>query len=214
MDVRDHFARGLSEYRLDLEKIRIAWVGSTENKRLQGLRLREYVDESRQSPEDALLDLLIEERLAVLLVFEEGDDRLVDPFLQHDLYMMGTDGILTADGYIHPRQYGSVGRLLGPLVRDRGLMSLESAIQKMSEFPARRFGLDQRGVLSVGAFADVVVFDGERIADHATYDNPHALTTGVEWLLVNGVPVICDAACVDASSGCFPGRFLKSQHGA
>ncbi|MEO1996692.1 MAG: amidohydrolase family protein, partial [Planctomycetaceae bacterium] len=119
--VRDHFARGLSEYRLDLEKIRIAWVGSTENKRLQGLRLRDYVDETRQSPEDALLDLLIEERCAVLLVFEEGDDRLGDPFLQHDLYMMGTDGILAADGYIHPRQYGSVGRLLGPLVRDRGL---------------------------------------------------------------------------------------------
>lgn len=212
--VRDHFERGLSEYRLDLEKIRIAWVGSAENKRLQGQLLSEFVDNTDQSPADALLDLLIEERLAVLLVFEEGDDRLVDPFLQHDLYMMGTDGILTDDGYIHPRQYGSVGRLLGPLVRDRGLFSLESAVQKLSEFPARRFGFEQRGVLRKGAFADVVVFDADQINDHATYDDPHALTTGVEWLLVNGVPVIADSTSVPAAADGYPGRFLKSRSSA
>jgi len=212
--IRDRFARGLDEYRLELENIRIAWVGSMENKRLQGLRLDEFVRQSGRSAEDALLDLLIEERLSVLLVFEEGDDRLVDPFLQHDLYMMGTDGIQTADGYIHPRQYGSVGRLLGPLVRERGLMSLESAVQKLSEFPARRFGFAGRGVLTAGAFADVVVFDPARIADQATFDNPHQLTTGVEWLLVNGVPVMRAGETAQAGAGPYPGRFLKSQRPA
>ena len=208
--IRDRFARGIDEYRLELENIRIAWVGSMENKRLQGLRLDEFVRHSGRSAEDALLDLLIEERLSVLLVFEEGDDRLVDPFLKHDLYMMGTDGILTPDGYIHPRQFGSVGRLLGPLVRERGLMSLESAVHKLSEFPARRFGFEDRGVLTAGAFADVAVFDAARIADQATFDEPHQLTTGVEWLLVNGVPVIRDGRCSPPAAGPYPGRFLKS----
>ena len=65
------------------------------------------------------------------MVVNEGDDSLVEPFLKHDLHMMGTDGIFTEDGPVHPRQFGSTGRFLGPCVRDRKLFSLEEAVHKL-----------------------------------------------------------------------------------
>lgn len=92
--VRERFGVGLKLHRVEIDKIRIAWVGSKENSRHQGRLLSDYIDERGTSPADALCDLLIEERLAVLLVVDEGADPLVYPFLQHSKYMLGTDGIL------------------------------------------------------------------------------------------------------------------------
>ncbi len=92
--VRERFGVGLKQHRVDLDKIRIAWVASKENSRHQGRLLSEYIDERGTSPADAMCDLLIEERMAVLLVVNEGEDPLVQPFLQHPKYMLGTDGIL------------------------------------------------------------------------------------------------------------------------
>lgn len=208
-EVRARFAEGLRAYRLPLDRIRIGWVAGKENSRHQGQRLSDYIAEMGRPAEDVLCDLLIEERLAVLLVFDEGDDRLVHPFLQHDAYMMGTDGIYFPDGAIHPRMYGSAGRLLGPMVRDDGLFSLEDAVFKLSGHAAKRFGLKDRSVLREGYFADVVVFDSETITDHATYDNPHQETTGVDAVLVNGVPIIRDGRPVEERSKTLPGRFLQ-----
>ncbi len=126
------FLEGLRLHRLPLDRIHIAWVGSKENSIHQGKLVSDYIAESGLSEVEALTNLLHEERLAVLLVFREGDDRLVHPLLQHDLYMMGTDGIYQPESMIHPRQYGSAGRLLGPLVRDAKLFSLEEAVHKLS----------------------------------------------------------------------------------
>jgi N-acyl-D-amino-acid deacylase len=159
--------------------------------------------------EKALYNLLLEERLAVLLVFDEGDDRLVEPFLQHNLYMMGTDGIYCEGGQVHPRQFGSTGRLLGPLVRDRKLFSLEEAVFKLSGRAAERFGLKHRGEIREGNFADLVLFDPETISDPATFDNPQQPTVGVDAVLVNGVPIVRDGTPVTSLPEPLPGRFVK-----
>ncbi|HUG94503.1 MAG TPA: D-aminoacylase [Planctomycetaceae bacterium] len=207
--LRALFRAGLETYRLDLDHLRIAWVAGKDNARHQGRRLSEYVAETGLPPDEALTNLLIEERFAVLLVFDEGDDALVRPFLAHDLYMMGTDGIYFDDGHVHPRVYGSAGRLLGPCVRDWKLFSLEDAVWKLSGRAAERFGLTGRGVLREGGFADVVVFDAETITDRATYDDPHQFTAGVEHVLVNGVPILANRAPIEAFDGDLPGRALR-----
>jgi N-acyl-D-amino-acid deacylase len=145
----------------------------------------------------------------VLLVFHQGDDAVISPFLSHRLYMMGTDGIYHEDGVIHPRQYGSAARVLGACVRDRGLFSLEEAVFKLTGYPAARFGLRNRGYLREGAFADIVVFDAQQIQDQATYTHPHALSVGVEHVVVNGALIVQDAAPVDMVATPLPGQALR-----
>jgi N-acyl-D-amino-acid deacylase len=207
--IRDRFAAGLAAYDLDLDEIHIAWTQSKDNAVHQGKLLSQYVAETGLSAADALCNLLLEERLAVLLVFNQGDDRLVEPFLQHDLYLMGSDGIYFDDGAVHPRIAGSAARLLGACVRDRHLFSLEEGVRKLTSGPARRFGLRDRGELRPGAFADVVVFDPRTIADQATYENPHQFATGVRDVFVNGTAVVRDGAPLPFSRGLAPGRALK-----
>lgn len=211
-EIRARFARALQS--LPLDATHIAWVASKENSHYQGMLLSEYVAAVGKTPVDALSDLLIEENLAVLLVFFQGDDRLVEPFLQHDCYMMGTDGIFHAGppedtSVVHPRQYGSVARLLGPCVRDRKLFSLEAAVHKLSGKPAERFGLAKRGLLREGWFADVVVFDADTVADRATFADPHQTSAGMDHVLVNGVPIVRNGEAVTDLPAELPGRSLK-----
>lgn len=193
----------------DLSAIRIAWLPGRENAAHIGKTLADYTGAIGRAPADILLDLLIEENLAVLLVFGGGDDALVDPFLKHSKYMMGSDGIFHEQSVIHPRQYGSATRLLGRCVRERKLFSLEEAVHKLTEAPARRFGLKGRGVLREGNFADVVVFDSETVADQATYDQPHQFSAGIEHVLVNGTPIVRDRQPVKNLCLPLPGRALK-----
>jgi N-acyl-D-amino-acid deacylase len=205
--VRARFAQGLG--RMPLETVHIAWVMSKHNQAHQGKSLAAYVREVGLPPAEALCNLLIEENLAVLLVFHQGDDALVEPFLAHSHYMMGTDGIYHQEGVIHPRQYGSAARLLGPCVRDKKLFSLEEAVYKLSGYPAERFGLKGRGTLTEGCFADLVIFDAGTIRDRATYEDPHQYSAGVAHVLVNGVPIIRDGQPVVDLPQPLPGRSLR-----
>ncbi len=179
------------------------------NSRYQGRTLADYIEEVGLPAADALCNLLIEENLAVLLVFQKGDDELVGPFLAHSHYMMGSDGIFHPDGAIHPRQYGSAARLLGRYTREKKLFSLEEAVHKLSGYPAERFGLTRRGILREGYYADVVIFEADTIRDKATYENPHQYADGVEHVLVNGVPIIQAGQAVKKLSKPLPGRALR-----
>lgn len=195
-----------------LERCRLAWLGSKVNSCWLGRSLADYVEASGCPAADAICNLLIEENLAVLCVLPHGNDdhHLVEPFLVHAKFMLGSDGIFHADGTIHPRQYASAPRILGPLVRDRKLFTLEEAVRKLSGWPACRFGLTDRGEVRPGAFADLVVFDPDTIADRATFQQPHQLSVGVKHVLVNGVAVIADAAPVEPfAPGAWPGRALR-----
>ena len=206
--VRSRFARVIDRYEVDLDRIYIAWLPGRENARFIGQALGTYVKETSKTPVDALCDLLIDENLAVLLVFHHGDDALVYPFLAHEKYMMGTDGIYFPDGAVHPRLYGSAGRLLGPCVRDHALFSLEDAVYKLSGYPAQRFGIKERGLLKEGYFADVVIFDDQTVQDRATYADPHQFCNGFTHVVVNGVPII-EGGKECALTGELPGRTLR-----
>lgn len=206
-DVRSQMNENLRH--VDLSQTHIAWVPGKENSVHQGKFLSDYVAETGLPAGDALCNLLIEENLGVLLVMRLGDDDLVAPFLAHDCYMMGTDGIYHEDGAIHPRQYGSAVRLLGPAVRDKGWLTLEDAVYKLSAYPAQRFGLLERGLVCEGYWADLVVFDADTVTDRATFADPHQTAVGVEHVVVNGVPIVCDGVPVEEFGGPLPGRALR-----
>jgi N-acyl-D-amino-acid deacylase len=206
--LRVRFAAGLDAMRLPLDRIHIAWLQSKENSHWQGKSLLEFVEASGLSAADALLDLMIEERLAGLLVFDEGDDRLVYPFLQHELFMLGSDGIFCSDGPVHPRVYGSAGRFPGPMVRDLKLTTLENAVHKMTGYSAERFRLAGRGTISEGSFADLTIFNADTITDNATFKEPRQKTTGVETVIVNGEVIVRSEEPVESASP--PGRSLKA----
>lgn len=207
--VRRRFGMMLdSATRNRLECIKLAWVGSKANAQYQGMALTEYVAAVGKPAADALCDLLLEENLFVLCVFHVGDDLLIEPMLQHAKYMLGSDGIFQPDGVVHPRQFGSTARILGPMVRERRLFTLEAAVQKMTSFPAARFGLKDRGVVREGAFADLTIFDEQTIGDPATFPSPRVPAAGIRHVLVNGVPIVRDGAAIEKFAKP-PGRWLK-----
>lgn len=202
--LRDRFQRKLD--RTNLNQLTIAWAPSRHNARYHGYTLAEYVEAAGARAADALCDLLIEEGMAVLLVFHRPEDGLESAFLEHPCYMMGSDGIYFPDGIIHPRQFGAGARLLGHYCRRKRLFSLEDAVYKLSGYPAERFKLRGRGALRPNHYADIVVFSPETVNDRATFDHPQRLALGIAHVLVNGQPVIVDGSQVD---GATPGRYLQ-----
>lgn len=208
--IRSRFRRTLENYRLPLDKLHIAWVPGKENSRHQGKLVSEYIAETGLPAEEALLNLLIEERLSVLLVFHEGEDSWCWPMLQHDCCLIGTDAIDHEGGVVHPRMFGSANRLLGSLVRDRKLFTLEEIVAKLSGSSAKRFRIPERGLLRENFFADVVVFDPKTITDRATLQDPRQLSVGIEHVLVNGRPILDGGKPVSIPADQLPGRSLKS----
>ena len=114
------------------------------------------------------------------------------------------DGIL-GQAHPHPRAYGTFPRILSKYVREEKALTLEGAIRKFSALPAQRLRLTDRGVLKAGMWADIVVFDPATVRDVATFDNPNQLSEGMEYVLVNGVPVIDQGKM----TGTLPGKVLR-----
>jgi N-acyl-D-amino-acid deacylase len=130
--------------------------------------------------------------------------QLAQPWIKFGTDAEGLDPT-TVTGLAHPRAYGTFTRILGKYVRDDGVLTLEDAIRKMSSAVATRLNIRERGLLVEGFFADVVVFDPDVVSDHATYEEPHQLSTGVEHVLVNGVAVVSDGT----HTGAMPGRPVR-----
>jgi N-acyl-D-aspartate/D-glutamate deacylase len=135
----------------------------------------------------------------------------VERVMRHGTTMIGSDssaratrGPLSA-GRPHPRGFGTFPRVLGHYVRERGVLTLEEAVHKMTGQPAARLGLPGRGTLAVGQFADLVVFDPDRIRDRATFAEPHQLAEGIHAVFVNGQLVVKDGQV----TGALPGRVLR-----
>lgn len=206
--IRGRVRTAFEAYRRDLDQLRLAWLPGHARRGDIGKTLQQLVDESGKPMADALIDLLIDQNMTALCVINEGDDALIEPMLAHPRAMLGTDAIYQPGGHVHPRAYGSTGRMLGTLVREKNVMSLETAIHKMTGFPAARFGLVDRGEIQRGFFADLVVFDPDRIAGEATYDQPCQPTEGIEYLLVNGQAVVADGQPIQPDEEA-PGRWLK-----
>ena len=196
-------ARGLG-----WEDIMIA--SSPSRPEAEGRRLDDVARDWHIDPLDAAMDILVDERgggYVILFQLDEADLRCA---LVHPEVMIGSDGSsLAVDGELgrgkpHPRSYGTFPRVLARYVRDEPILSLEAAVHKMTGLPARRLGLGDRGVLAVGAKADVVGFDPARVEDLATYENPHRYAAGIPYVLVNGRVVIDRGE----HTGALPGRVL------
>lgn len=207
-DVRRRFQTLLDGFGTPLDLIRISTVATKANSKYHGMSLADYAAQTGRSAADAVCDLLIEENLTATAVLYRGEDVWVEPMLQHPKFMLGSDGIY-ADGVIHPRMYGSAPKILGPMVRDKRLFSLEEAVRKMTGYSAERWKLNDRGVIREGAFADLVVFNADTIADRATYEDPHQLSVGIEHVVVNGKSIWADGQGVDLSAGEMPGQALR-----
>lgn len=212
--IRARLASLLEVGRYDFERITIAWTATRAGEDSlrtdwRGQTLAQYVQQSGKPAVDALCELLLDEHFAVTMVLDAGDDRLVEPFLQHPRQMTASDGIYFADGVVHPRVYGTATRTLGPLVRDRRLFSLETAVHKLSGFPAARFGLADRGLIREQHVADLVVLDPTTVGDRATYAQPHQVSTGIDRVLVGGEVILDQGAPATFAAGQFPGRALR-----
>jgi dihydroorotase/N-acyl-D-amino-acid deacylase len=193
------------------EAIQIGVVQNPELLKYQGKRLSEIAAEWKMDPIDALCEILIRDQAATeVAVFgmDEPDVALAlkQPWMSIDNDSSGTspDGILGTE-HPHPRAYGTFPRILSKYVRDEKLLTLPDAIRKFSALPAAKLRLADRGVLKLGMWADVVVFDPETIKDLATFENPNQLSVGMEYVLVNGVPVI-EAGKM---TGALPGKVLR-----
>jgi len=188
-------------------------IGVAQNPKLvplQGKRLSEIAKLWNKDPMDALFDFLIEDPFADVAVFGMSQPdvtlALQQPWVAIDNDSSGTspDGILGQE-HPHPRAYGTFPRILRKYVREEKALTLEDAIRKFSALPAQRLRLADRGVLKAGMWADVVVFDPAIVRDLATFDNPNQLSEGMEYVLVNGSPVIEQGKM----TGVLPGKVLR-----
>jgi len=210
-EIRSRFRAALDAFGVPLSQMTIAWTAMPGGESLLGMPLDEFVRQRGKEPHEALIDLLIDSNLGTLLVAGPPTDHLVEPLVQHDLAILGSDGIYQPGGHVHPRVYGSAARWLGPFVRDRKLFSLETAVHKLSGQSAARYGLADRGVIRQDAFADLVVFDPATIADRATYDNPRQTSTSVSTVAINGQVIVENGQPCALPAGPLSGRFLRRE---
>jgi len=178
---------------------------------LQGKRLTEIATMWGKDPIDAAFDLLLEDNgytYAAVFAMSEPDVEmaLLQPWTSVDNDSQGTapDGLLGKE-HPHPRAYGTYPRILRKYVREEKKLRLEDAIRKFSALPAQKMKFTDRGVLKQGMWADVVVFDPATVTDKATFEDPNQLSVGMDYVLVNGVPVISDGKMTNA----LPGKVLR-----
>jgi dihydroorotase/N-acyl-D-amino-acid deacylase len=193
------------------EAILVSVVQNQQLLLLQGKTIAAIAKLWNKDAIDTIFDLLIQDNaFTEVAVFgmSEPDVSLAlqQPWVSVDNDSQGTapDGLLGQE-HPHPRAYGTFPRILRKYVREEGKLKLEEAIRKFSALPAQRMRLGDRGVLKAGMWADVVIFDPQTITDRATFENPNQLSEGMQYVLINGVPVIDGGKATNA----LPGKVLR-----
>jgi N-acyl-D-amino-acid deacylase len=141
------------------------------------------------------------------MVYHSMGQQDVERILRYPNTAIGSDGGVREFGLgvPHPRSYGTNARVLAEYVRNRGTITLEDAIRRMTTLPARTFGFKDRGIVREGAWADLVLFDPARVQDKATYQKPHQYSEGFDLVLVNGQAVVEQGKL----TGALPGQVLR-----
>jgi N-acyl-D-amino-acid deacylase len=193
------------------DKIILVGFNTDSLKYLTGKTLAEVAAMRKTSPAETILDLIIDDNSRVdaiyFLMSEENIKRQIAlPWVSFgsDEQSLAPEGVFLKTNP-HPRAYGNFSRLLGKYVRDEGIVPLEEAIRKLTSLPAKNLKIEKRGALKVGFYADIVVFDPEKIQDHATFANPHQYATGMRHVFVNGEQVLNEGE----HTGAKPGRILR-----
>ena len=180
-------------------------------KHLTGKTLAEVANMRGTSPATTMMDLVIEDGSRVGTIYFVMSEENIRKKIAQPWMAFGSDAeSLAPEGKFllanpHPRAYGTFARLLGKYVRDEKVISLQEAIRRLTSLPAENLKIRERGILLEKNFADLVVFDPAKIRDHATFADPHQYSTGMQHVLVNGVPVLLDGE----HTGATPGRFVK-----
>jgi N-acyl-D-aspartate/D-glutamate deacylase len=188
------------------DRIHLAHVDGAASKKHEHLTLAELGRRAGRDPFDALSDLLLEERgVATQLIFgisgdRDGDAHLVS-FLREPRLALVTDAWEIGKGFPHPGAYGAFPRVLGHYVRERGVLTWEEAIRKLTSLPAARMGLRDRGVVAPGRKADLLVLDPKTVGDRSTYREPRRHAAGVDEVLINGRRVVAGGAFRPAAAG-------------
>jgi N-acyl-D-amino-acid deacylase len=188
------------------DSIFIGYIESRKNKRYENRSLAELARLTGKSPFDAISDLIIEEQGQVsMLIFEisgERDEReLLGKYARHRLSAFCTDAEDYGRGLPHPAAYGAFARILSKYVREDRALSIEESVRKMTSYPARIFGLKDRGLIRPGAFADLVLIDPKRINDHANFENPRREATGIRLVIINGIVTVENHQAVNKLPG-------------
>ena len=177
-------------------RVLVAAVGPEAMKPLQGKTLAEIAKQRGKDPVEVAIDLVVESNATVGALFFLMSEDNVKKEITLPWVSFGSDADSQAPEGVflksspHPRAYGNFSRVLGKYVREEKLLSLAEAVRKLSGLPASNLGLDRRGLLQPGMFADVVVFDPATIGDRATYEKPQQYSVGVRDVFVNGVHVL------------------------
>jgi len=215
-DTREKLRKAVAEEHGDEEEqywrdIMISYVSSDRNKHLEGLRMDQVAEKMGAPPVEAAMELLIDERCKVSCCFFRMSQENLKEVYTWPFVMVGSDaGVRSAEGPTrvgkpHPRAFGTPTRFLGRYVREAGVVSLAEGVRKLTSLPAERLGLERRGLLQPGYFADITVFDPDTVADRATFEDPFQYSVGIAHVLVAGVPVIQDGKHL----GTKPGRILR-----
>ncbi len=194
---------------LGWHEVLIASVVSDDYRPLQGKTVAEVASLLGLPPAEAVLHLIEHERNAVTMVLFVMDERDVRQVLTHPLCLIGSDGLTIPPApwepdpkpYVHPRTYGAFPKVLRWLVKETGQLKWEEAIAKMTGKTAYKLRLPKRGLIREGYYADVLVLDPDRLADQATYENPHQPAKGIDWVFVNGTPAVADGQLTGQRQG-------------
>ena len=193
------------------EHILLVGFKSEKLKPLTGKSLAEIAKMRRKDPIDTAMDLIAEDESRIGTIYFMISEENIKKELAKPWISFGSDEASQAPEGVflksnpHPRAYGNFARVLGKYVRDEKVIPLNEAVRRLSGLPATNLGLDHRGFIKEGMFADVVVFDPATIADRATFEKPHQYAVGVKHVFVNGVQVLKDGE----HTGAKPGRALS-----
>jgi N-acyl-D-amino-acid deacylase len=193
------------------EKVLIIGFNNDTLKYLTGKSLAEIARMRKKSPEETAMDLVIQDNSRVGAVyFSMSEDNVKKQISLPWMSFCSDAGSYAPEGVFlksstHPRAYGNFARLLGKYVRDEKVISLEEAVYKLTSLPAANLKIKKRGSIKTGNYADLAIFDRDKIQDHATFENPQQYSTGMVHVFVNGVQVLKDGE----HTGALPGKVVR-----
>jgi N-acyl-D-amino-acid deacylase len=183
------------------DSVYISSLSRDHDANLAGKNILEVSESRGIDPEDCMMDLLLGQDGKVSIVFFHMAGSDVEQVIRWGRALIASDSLHDQAEKPHPRLYGTFPHVLARYVREKKLLSLEEAIRKMTSFPASRFKLGKRGLIAPGYAADLVVFDPEKIADTATYEDPKHFPEGISHVLVNGAKAVESGALLEAREG-------------
>ncbi len=210
--MREYVEKKVSNLDGDWNGVLISSVAGDKLKSIQGKTIQQLSEENGKDSFDVVVEIIIESKNRIMMMGFGMEEKSTEKILAHPVVMISSDAGTHAPyppmnrEIAHPRAYGTFPRAIAKYVKERKLVTLEEMIRKMTSMPAEKVGLKDRGKILEGFYADIVIFDYERIQDRATYVEPHQYPEGIPYVIVNGETVISESKHTDK----LPGVVIKS----